>query len=68
MSELTFESAMKRLEEITALLESGGLTLEESTKCYEEGVKLSKFCSEKLENAKLKIIQLTDREGTQDGE
>ncbi len=68
MSELTFESAMKRLEEITALLESGGLTLEESTKCYEEGVKLSKFCSEKLENAKLKIIQLTDREGQQDGE
>lgn len=48
----TFESAMKRLEEIVALLENGGESLDETMKLYAEGCKLSTFCSSKLDKAK----------------
>lgn len=51
----TFESALSRLEEIAALLESGEMTLDQSLKLYEESTKLAAYCSEKLENAKSKL-------------
>jgi len=38
--EKSFEDALKRLEEIVALLEKGGLSLEESLSLFEEGVNL----------------------------
>ena len=63
MAELTFETAMARLEEIVALLESGNCTLDESLKLFEEGTKLTAFCSELLKNAEQKIVQLTQGEG-----
>ncbi|RMF61428.1 MAG: exodeoxyribonuclease VII small subunit [Calditrichaeota bacterium] len=59
MSKRTFESAMKRLEEIVSALEQGNLTLEQSLKMYEEGVELTKFCSSKLEEAESKIKLLS---------
>ena len=62
MENMTFESAITRLEEIVATLEKGGKTLDESVKLFEEGAKLSKFCSEALENAELKIKQLGEAE------
>ena len=55
MSEMTFETALQQLEEITAKLESGELSLDESMKCYEKGVKLSDYCAKALNNAELKI-------------
>jgi exodeoxyribonuclease VII small subunit len=55
---MTFEKAMKKLEEIVKELEAGELTLEESLKKFEEGVKLSKFCSSKLEETEKKITLL----------
>ncbi len=51
MKEKKFEDAMARLEEIVTQLESGDLSLEESLNIFEEGMKLAKFCSAKLEEA-----------------
>ena len=64
MSEqLTFEKAMERLEQIVQLLESGKCTLDESLKLFEEGTKMTAFCSEQLKNAEQKILKLTDLTG-----
>jgi exodeoxyribonuclease VII small subunit len=61
---MTFEKAMKKLEEIVKELEAGELTLEDSLKKFEEGVKLSKFCSSKLEETEKKItLLLKDNDG-----
>lgn len=51
----TFESAMARLEEISEILSENNVTLDESLKLYAEGVKLLKFCNQKLDQAQLKI-------------
>lgn len=62
MAEMTFETAIKRLEEIVSLLEGGNCTLDESLKLFEEGTKLTAFCSDALKNAEQKIVQLTQGE------
>lgn len=59
MAELKFEEALKKLEQIVEGLEQGKIPLEESLKKYEEGIKLAKFCTEKLEEAEKKIEILT---------
>ena len=56
---LSFEAAMARLEEITRLLEGGTAGLDDSLKLFEEGVGLVRFCNEKLENAKLKVLKIS---------
>jgi exodeoxyribonuclease VII small subunit len=53
-----FEAALKQLEEIVQKLEKGELTLEESLKLYEDGVRLSRLCHGKLEEAEGKIEML----------
>jgi len=53
-----FEASLKRLQEISELLESDNTSLEESIKLYEEGIKLSKDCYVTLEKAELKVEQL----------
>ena len=53
-----FESSLKRLQEISDLLENDEVTIEESIKLYEEGIKLSKECYSTLEKAELKVEQL----------
>lgn len=58
MAQKKFEDAMKRLEDIVNDLDSGDLSLEESLKVFEEGMKLIKFCSGKLEEADQKITRL----------
>jgi exodeoxyribonuclease VII small subunit len=50
-----FEQALKRLEEIVSRLEGGELPLEEALKLFEEGMKMSKFCGTKLEEAERKV-------------
>jgi len=57
--EIKFEKALERLEKIVEELETGNIPLEESLKKYEEGVKLSRICSEKLSQAEKKIQVLT---------
>jgi exodeoxyribonuclease VII small subunit len=64
MAKQTFEKAMKKLELIVQQLESGDQPLEEAVKKFEEGVKLSKFCSEKLDETEKRItILLKDQMG-----
>ncbi|HMA85560.1 MAG TPA: exodeoxyribonuclease VII small subunit [Desulfosalsimonadaceae bacterium] len=55
----TFEDAMTQLEKIVQELESGDLPLEKALKKFEEGVRLSKFCFDKLEETEKKITLLT---------
>ncbi|MFU0801227.1 MAG: exodeoxyribonuclease VII small subunit [Xylanivirga thermophila] len=59
MDNSTFESALSRLEYIVKKLESENLTLDESLKLFEEGVKLSAYCNEKLDKAQGKVTILT---------
>ena len=54
----SFEAALKQLEEIVGKLEKGELTLEESLALYEEGIRLSRLCHAKLEEAEGKIEML----------
>lgn len=59
---ITFEEAYKKLEEIAIKLESPDITLDESIALFDEGMKLSKYCSEVLQRAKQKIEMLESRE------
>lgn len=63
MSEKKFEEAMKRLENIVESLDRGDLSLEESLKIFEEGMKLLHFCSKKLEEAEEKVTLLIKESG-----
>ena len=60
--QLSFEAALKRLEEIADLLESNTTSLDESMTLFEEGVMLSKECSRLLDTAKQRIVTLTEAE------
>jgi len=57
--EMSLEAALKRLDEINALLENGELNLDDSLKLYEEGTKLAAFCYQRLDKAELKIKEIT---------
>lgn len=64
MAKQTFEKAMKKLEQIVQELESGDLPLEKAINIFEEGVKLSKFCSNKLDETEKRVtILMQDAEG-----
>ena len=54
MEEINFEEAMKKLEQITAELEKGDLSLDEAVKKFEEGIKLSKECNKMVALIKYK--------------
>ena len=58
MAKTTFEQSMKNLEKIVQELESGDLPLEEAMQKFEEGIKLSRLCSEKLDETEKKITLL----------
>ncbi len=58
-----FESAMSRLQEVTALLESGECKLEEAIELYTEGLDIVKFCDEKLSEAESKIKLIAEQNG-----
>ncbi|TVR27688.1 MAG: exodeoxyribonuclease VII small subunit [Balneolaceae bacterium] len=60
---LGFEEALKKLEAIVEKLNDQDISLEESVALYEEGIKLSKICSETLESAALKIEQIDQKNG-----
>jgi exodeoxyribonuclease VII small subunit len=65
MAKQTFEQAMKQLEEIVQELESIDLPLEKAIKKFEEGVKLSKFCSETLDETEKRITILLKNQSGQ---
>ena len=64
MPKKTFEQAMRQIDKIVQELESGDLALEKAMQRFEEGIKLSKFCSAKLDETEKKITLLT---GSADG-
>lgn len=60
----SFEAALQKLDEIVQKLEKGDLPLEQSLVLYEEGVRLSRLCHAKLEEAEGKIeLLLKDARG-----
>ena len=58
MAKVSFEKALDQLERIVQDMESGNLTLEQSLKKFEEGMKLSKYCTQKLDETEKKISLL----------
>lgn len=60
-----FETSLKKLEEIVRKLEGGSLSLDESLKAFEEGVRHSSFCSKKLDEAQSKVeLLLKQKDGS----
>lgn len=59
MTQLPFETSLNNLEKIVAQLESGKLSLEDSIKAFESGVKLVSQCQKLLNEAEKKIEVLT---------
>jgi len=59
-----FEDALNKLEKIVTKLEEGDVPLEESLRLFEEGIKLSRFCNQKLDEAEKRVeILLKNKEG-----
>lgn len=54
---LTYEQAVGRLEEVVALLDKNDLPLEEALSLFEEGTKLTAFCTKVLREAKQIVLQ-----------
>jgi exodeoxyribonuclease VII small subunit len=59
MTDLKFEAALQRLEQIVDQLEAGNLSLEESLQVFEEGVGLARRCVKYLDEAEKRIEVLT---------
>ncbi|QIL20255.1 exodeoxyribonuclease VII small subunit [Thermomonas sp. HDW16] len=55
-----FETSMQSLEELVGKMEAGEMTLEESLAAYERGVGLYRRCQSALEQAELRVRQLSD--------
>lgn len=62
MAKEKFEEALEKLEEIVRRMEGGEMTLEESLRAFEEGIKLSRLCTKKLDEADRRV-ELLLREG-----
>jgi exodeoxyribonuclease VII small subunit len=64
MAKEKFEEAMARLEGLVRKMETGEMTLEESLKAFEEGVRLSRLCAARLDEAERRV-ELLLRENQQ---
>ncbi|SDQ51631.1 Exodeoxyribonuclease VII small subunit [Virgibacillus subterraneus] len=60
---ISFEEAMVQLEKIVGKLEEGDVPLEKAITYYQEGMKLSKVCSDKLSNVQEKMTQIMNEQG-----
>jgi exodeoxyribonuclease VII small subunit len=64
MAKERFEDALSKLEKIVSKLEDGEIPLEESLKLFEEGIRLSRLCNQKLEEAEKRVeILMKDKNG-----
>lgn len=63
MENITFEEALKKLEEIVKELENKELNLEEAVKKYSEGLKISKLCTEKLGDSEQLLLKIMTENG-----
>ena len=55
MTKERFEDALSKLEKVVSKLEEGDIPLEESLKLFEEGIRLSRFCNQRLDEAEKKV-------------
>ena len=62
-TDINFEKALEELEGIVEDLESGDLSLENSLKSFEKGIKLARQCQEQLSKAELKVQKLIEENG-----
>ncbi len=68
VSEMSFEDAMRALEDVVNRLEAGDVPLEDSIKLYERGAELKAHCQKKLAEAEEKVAQITlDKDGQPTG-
>ena len=63
---LTFEEALKKLEESVLILEKGDIGLDESIKIYEEGIGYSDYLIQRLDSAEKRIEELSAKNGEKD--
>ena len=64
MAKKTFEKAMEQLEKIVADLEAGDIPLDKALQKFEEGMALSKYCAERLDETEKKVsLLLADNQG-----
>ncbi len=65
MAKERFEDALKKLEKIVSQLEEGDISLEDSLKLFEEGIRLSRICNQKLDEAEKRVeILIKGDDGT----
>ena len=62
MAREKFEDALQKLEDIVRKMEAGDMPLEESMKSFEEGIRLIRFCSAKLEETQRRVEMLLGKE------
>ena len=62
-SDFNFERALENLEEIVSSMEKGDLTLEDSLKAFETGIKLTRECQAALKEAEQKVRTLSKENG-----
>ncbi|RMH49002.1 MAG: exodeoxyribonuclease VII small subunit [Alphaproteobacteria bacterium] len=68
VEEMSFEEALKELEDVVRRLEQGDVPLDESIRLYERGAKLKRRCEKKLREAEEKVAQITlDESGNPSG-
>lgn len=61
--EMSFEQAMRSLEEIVSKLEEGDVPLEKAISYYQEGMNLSKLCNNKLKSVQDKMTKIMNEQG-----
>ena len=66
MKKKSFEEALEKLEKITRDLEEGDISLEDSLKYFDEGVKLAEYCNSKLNDAQKKVEILLKKNGARE--
>lgn len=57
-SDLSFEEALRQLEEIVSVLERGDISLDDAIAAYEKGTRLKSHCQKRLEEARLKVEKI----------
>ena len=61
--DITFEEALAQLEGIVSSLEAGQLSLDESLKKFQEGIRLSRLCNDMLHSAQQTVEKLVEKDG-----
>ena len=64
--EADFESTLAELERVVEGLENGELSLAEQLKAFERGMELSEQCKKMLDEARLKVIELTENDDSEE--